>query len=148
MTNYQIKKIRDYLAAILEQVEMLSYYGSLLEQRKPRLEKIEGRVLRIRDILKDEKKALGKKSGKSKLKIRNSLIALDNRKGIVMTNRQIGKIRHCLTVILDQAEFMSCQGRLSEQRKERLEEIKRGVLEIKLILRGSYGRYSKVVQPL
>ncbi|GAI82467.1 unnamed protein product, partial [marine sediment metagenome] len=38
--------------------------------------------------------------------------------------------------ILDQVEFMSCQGRLSEQRKERLEEIKRQVLEIKDILRG------------
>ena len=51
MTNQQINKIRDCLAAILEQAEMLSYYGALLEQRKPRLEEIEGRVLRIRDVL-------------------------------------------------------------------------------------------------
>jgi hypothetical protein len=136
MTNQQINKIRDYLAVILEQVKMLSYYGILLEQRKPRLEKIEGRVLQIRDILKDEKKALKKKSGKSKLKIRDSLIALDNRKGEVMTDQQIEKIRHCLTVILHQVEFMSCQGRLSEQRKERLKEVKCQVLEIKDTLRG------------
>ena len=81
MTNQQIEKIRDCLAAILEHVEMLSYYGSLLEQRKERLEEIKGRVLRIRDILKAEKKGLEGKSGKSKLKIRDSLIALDNRKG-------------------------------------------------------------------
>ncbi len=72
MTNYQIGKIRDCLAVILDQVKMLSYYGALVEQRKERLEKIEGRVLWIRDILKDEKKALKKKSG----------IALDNRKGV------------------------------------------------------------------
>lgn len=51
MTNQQIEKIRDCLAAILEQVEMLSYYGSLLEQRKERLEEIKGRVLRIEKIL-------------------------------------------------------------------------------------------------
>ncbi|GAI72816.1 unnamed protein product [marine sediment metagenome] len=50
---------------------MLSYYGTLLEQRKSRLKEIEGRVLQIRDILKDEKKRLQKKSGKSKLKIRD-----------------------------------------------------------------------------
>jgi len=61
MTNRQIGKIRNCLAAILEQVKMLFYYGALLEQRKLRLEKIEGRVLQIRDILKDEKKALKKK---------------------------------------------------------------------------------------
>jgi hypothetical protein len=60
MTNRQIGKIRNCLAAILDQVKMLSYYGSLLEQRKLRLEKIEGRVLRIRDILKNEKKRLQK----------------------------------------------------------------------------------------
>ncbi|GAI72410.1 unnamed protein product [marine sediment metagenome] len=148
MTNQQINKVWNCLAAILDQVEMLSYYGSLLEQRKLRLEKIEGRVLWIRDILKDEKKALGKKSGKSKLKIRDSLIAPDNRKGLIMTDGQIEKIRHCLTAILDRVEFMSCQGKLSEQRKKRLKEVKHQVLEIKHILRGSYGRYSKVVQPL
>ena len=136
MTNRQIEKIWDCLVAILEQVEMLSYYGVLLEQRKSRLERIEGRVLRIRDILKGEKKVLGKKSGKSKLKIKKSLIALDNTKGIVMTNEQIEKIRYCLTVILKQVEFMSCHGSLSEQRKERLKEVKRQVLEIKHILRG------------
>ncbi len=145
MTNRQIGKIRDCLAAILDQAEMLSYYGALLEQRKPRLEEIEGRVLRIRDILKDEKKGLEKKSGKSKLKIRDSLIALDNGKGLIMTDHQIEKIRRCLTVILHQVEFMSCQGKLSEQRKKRLKEIKRQVLEIKDILRGSYARYSQVV---
>ncbi len=136
MTNQQIKKIWNCLAAILEQVEMLSYYGSLLEQRKERLEEVKGRVLRIRDILKDEKKGLEKRSGKSKLKIRKSLIAPGNRKGVIMTDHQIEKIRHCLTLILHQVEFMSCQGRLSEQRKERLEEIKCRVLEIKHILRG------------
>jgi len=136
MTNQQIEKIRDCLAAILEQVEMLFYYGSLLEQRKERLEEIKGRVLRIRDILKAEKKGLEGKSGKSKLKIRHSLIALDNTKGLVMTNQQIEKIRHCLVAILRQVEFMSCHGILSEQRKERLEEIKGQVLEIKDILRG------------
>ncbi|MQY58134.1 MAG: hypothetical protein GH144_00800 [Clostridia bacterium] len=146
MTNQQINKIRDCLAAILEQVEMLSYYGALLEQRKLRLEEIEGRILQIRDILKDEKKRLQKKSGKSKSKIRDSLIALDNRKGEVMTNQQIEKIRHCLTVILHQVEFMSCQGRLFEQRKERLKEVKRQVLEIKDILRGSYERHNQVVR--
>jgi hypothetical protein len=135
MTNQQINKIRDCLAAILEQAEMLSYYGALLEQRKPRLEEIEGRVLRIRDVLKDEKKRLEEKSGKSKLKIRDSLIALDNTKGEVMTDQQIEKIRFCLAVIMRRVEFMSCQGRLSEQRKERLKEIKRQVLEIKHILR-------------
>ncbi|GAH87748.1 unnamed protein product, partial [marine sediment metagenome] len=107
----------------------------LLEQRKARLEKIESGVLQIRDILKDEKKVLGKKSGKSKLKIRDSLIALDNRKGVIMTDRQIEKIRHCLTAILDQVEFMSCYGSLSKQRKERLKEVKRQVLKIKGILR-------------
>ncbi|MBA7709590.1 hypothetical protein ES703_118511 [subsurface metagenome] len=69
------------------------------------------------------------------MKIRDSLIAVDNRKGLVMTDHQIEKIRHCLTVILHQVEFMSCQGSLSEQRKERLKEIKRQVLEIKDILR-------------
>ncbi|GAI80541.1 unnamed protein product [marine sediment metagenome] len=58
MTNQQIDKIWDCLAVILEQVKMLFYYGALLEQRKSRLEEIEGRVLRIRDILKDEKKGL------------------------------------------------------------------------------------------
>ena len=136
MTNQQIEKIWDCLAAILEQVEMLSYYGSFLEQRKEKLEEIKGRVLRIRDILKDEKKGLKEKSVKSKLKIRDSLIALDNRKRVVMTNQQIEKIRHCLSVILRQVEFMSCHGILSEQRKERLEEIKGQVLEIKDILRG------------
>ena len=77
MTNQQIEKIWNCLAAILEQVEMLSYYGSLLEQRKERLEEVKGRVLRIRDILKDEKKGLEEKSGKSKLKIRDFLITLD-----------------------------------------------------------------------
>jgi len=143
MTNYQIEKIRDCVAAILEQVEMLFYYESLLEQRKPRLEKIEGRTLQIRDILKDEKKALKKKLGKSKLKIKDSLIAPDNKKGVVMTDQQIEKIRHCLTVILQQVEFMSCQGRFSEQRKERLKEIKRQVLEIKHILRGMNGKELK-----
>jgi len=136
MTNFQIEKIRDCLAAILEQVKMLSYYGSLLEQRKPRLEKIEGQVLQIRDILKDEKKALKKKSGKSKLKIRDSLVAPDDRKGVVMTNQQIEKIRHCLTAILDQIELMSCYGSLSEQRKERLKGVRHQVLEIKDILKG------------
>ena len=135
MSNRQIAKIRDCLAAILEQAKMLSYYGALLEQRKPRLEEIEGRVLRIRDILKEEKKALGKRSGKSKLKIRDSLIAPDSRKGVVVTNQQIEKIRHCLVAILRQVEFMSCHGSLSEQRKERLEEVKRQVLQIKDILR-------------
>jgi len=140
MTNYQIEKIRDCLAVILEQVEMLSYYESLLEQRKPRLEKIEGRTLQIRDILKEEKKKLRKKSGKSKLKIRKSLIVPDNRKGVVMTNQQIEKIRHCLVVILRQVEFMSCQGSSSEQRKKGLKEIKRQVLEIKNILRGGVVR--------
>ena len=75
MTNQQIEKIRDCLAAILEQVKMLLYYGSLLEQRKERLEEIKRRVLRIRDILKAEKKGLEEKSGKSKLKIRDSIIA-------------------------------------------------------------------------
>jgi len=137
MTNKQINKIRDCLVVILEQVEMLSYYGILLEQRKPRLEKIEGRALRIRDILKNEKKGLEERSGKLKLKIRKSLIAPDNTKGIVMTNQQIEKIRHCLTVILHQVEFMSCQGRLSEQRKERLEEIKAQVLRIDKLLERS-----------
>lgn len=136
MTNYQVEKIRDCLATILEQVKMLSYYGALLEQRKERLEEIKRRVLRIRDILKAEKKGLEEKSGKSKLKIRDSLIALDNRKGVVMTNQQIEKIRHCLVAILRQVEFMSCHGSLSEQRKERLEEVKRQVLEIKDILKG------------
>ncbi|GAI94678.1 unnamed protein product [marine sediment metagenome] len=136
MTNQQIEKIRDCLAVILEQVKMLFYYGILLEQRKPRLEKIEGRVLRIRDILKEEKKRLEEKPAKSKLKIRDSLVAPDNRKRIVMTNQQIEKIRHCLVAILRQVEFMSCQGKLSEQRKERLEEVKRQVLEIKDILGG------------
>jgi len=136
MTNQQIEKIWDCLAAILEQVEMLSYYASLLEQRKERLEEIKRRVLRIRDILKAEKKRLEEKSGKSKLKIRDSLIALDNRKGVVMTNQQIEKIRHCLVAILRQVEFMSCYGSLLEQRKERLKEVKRQVLEIKDILRG------------
>ncbi len=135
MTNWRIGKIRDCLAAILVQVKMLSYYGALLEQRKPRLEEIEGRVLQIRDVLKDEKKRLQKKSGKSKSKIRGSLITLDNRKGEVITNQQIEKIRFCLVVIIRRVEFMSCQGSLSEQRKERLEEIKRQVLEIKDILR-------------
>ncbi|GAH77675.1 unnamed protein product, partial [marine sediment metagenome] len=91
-------------------------------------------------ILKDEKKVLGKKSGKSKLKIRDSLIAFDNRKGVVMTDHQIEKIRHCLTAILGQVEFMSCQGSWSEQRKERLKEIKRQVLKIKDILRGMSGK--------
>ena len=129
MTNRQIGKIRDCLAAILEQVEMLSYYGALLEQRKPRLEQIESRVLQIRDVLKDEKKRLEKKSDKSN-----------------MTDQQIEKIRHCLTVILHQVEFMSCQGRLFEQRKERLKEVKRQVLEIKDILRGSYERHNQVVR--
>jgi len=143
MTNYQIEKIRDCLAVILEQVEMLFYYGVLLEQLKPRLEKIEGRVLQIRDILKDEKKALKKKSDKSKLKIKDSLTALDNKKGVVMTDQQIKKIRHRLIVILDRVEFMSCQGRLSEQRKERLKEIKRQVLEIKGILEGISGKELK-----
>lgn len=143
MTNYQIEKIRDCLAIILEQVEMLSYYGILLEQRKLRLEKIEGRVLQIRDILKDEKKVLRKKSGKSKLKNRKSLVAPDNRKRIVMTDRQIEKIRHCLTAILDQIEFMSCQGRSSEQRKKRLREVKRQVLKIKDILKGMSGKELK-----
>ena len=136
MTNQQIEKIRDCLVAILEQVEMLFYYGSLLEQRKERLEEIKGRVLRIRDILKAEKKGLEGKSGKSKLKIRHSLIALDNTKGLVMTNQQIEKIRHCLTVILGQVELLSYYGSWSEQRKERLEEIKCRVLEIKDILKG------------
>ncbi|MQY58919.1 MAG: hypothetical protein GH144_04835 [Clostridia bacterium] len=146
MTNRQIGKIRDCLAAIWEQVEMLSYYGSLLEQRKPRLEEIEGRVLQIRDILKDEKKGLEERSGKSKSKIRDSLIALDNKKRLIMTDQQIEKIRFCLVVIMRRVEFMSCQGSLSEQRKESLEEIKRQVLEIKHILRGSYGRHSQVVR--
>jgi uncharacterized protein YxjI len=99
------------------------------------LEEIEGRVLRIRDVLKDEKKRLQKKSGKSKSKIRDSLIALDNRKGIVMTDQQIEKIRHCLTAILDQVEMLSYYGALLEQRKKRLEQVKRQVLEIKDILR-------------
>ena len=143
MTNYQIEKIRDCLAVILEQVEMLFYYGVLLEQLKPRLEKIEGRVLQIRDILKGEKKALKKKSDKSKLKIKDSLTALDNKKGVVMTDQQIKKIRHRLIVILDRVEFMSCQGRLSEQRKERLKEIKRQVLEIKGILEEMSDKESK-----
>jgi len=120
MTNQQIEKIRDCLAAILEQAEMLLYYGSLLEQRKERLEEVKGRGLWIRDILKAEKKELKEKSGKSKLKIRDSLIALGSRKGIVMTNQQIEKIRFCLVVILRQVEFMSCQGRLSEQRKKKV----------------------------
>lgn len=143
MTNYQVEKIGDHLAVILEQIEMLSYYGVLLEQRKPRLEEIEGQVLQIRDILKDEKKALGKKSGKSKLKIRKSLIAPDNRKRVVMTNQQIEKIRHSLTIILHQVEFMSCHGKLSEQRKEKLKEVKRQVLKIKGILRGMIGKELK-----
>ncbi|TET25049.1 MAG: hypothetical protein E3J76_01940 [Candidatus Aminicenantes bacterium] len=143
MTNQQVEKIGDHLAVILEQIEMLSYYGVLLEQRKPRLEEIEGQVLQIRDILKEEKKALGKKSGKSKLKIRKSLIAPDNRKRVVMTNQQIEKIRHSLTIILHQVEFMSCYGRLSEQRKERLKEVKRQVLKIKGILRGMIGKELK-----
>ena len=115
---------------------MLLYYGSLLEQRKERLEEIKRRVLRIRDILKAEKKGLEEKSGKSKLKIRDFLITLDNRKRVVMTNQQIEKIRHCLTVILGQVELLSYYGSLSEQRKERLEEIKCRVLEIKDILKG------------
>ncbi|GAI78716.1 unnamed protein product, partial [marine sediment metagenome] len=136
MTNYRIEKIQDCLATILEQVEMLFYYDTLLKQRKLRLEKIEGRVLQIRDILKDEKKVFGKKSGKSKLKNKKSLVAPDSRQKIVMTNQQIRKIRHCSTAILDQVEFMSCQGRLSEQRKERLKEVKRQALKIKDILRG------------
>ena len=51
MTNQQIEKIRDCLAAILEQVEMLSYYGALLEQRKERLEEVKRQVLEIKDIL-------------------------------------------------------------------------------------------------
>ena len=63
MTDQQIGKIRNCLVAILDQVEMLFYYGALVEQRKERLEQIKGRVLRIRDILKAEKKILGKKSG-------------------------------------------------------------------------------------
>jgi len=135
MTNQQIEKIRDCLAAILEQVETLFYYGILLEERKSGLEEIEGRVLRIRGILKDEKKRLRKKSGKSKLKIRDSLIALDNGKGIVTTNQQIEKIRHSLTAILEQVEFTSCYGNWPEQQKERLKETKRQVLKIKDILR-------------
>ncbi|MBA7530046.1 hypothetical protein ES705_22249 [subsurface metagenome] len=136
MTKKQIEKIRDCLAAILEQVEMLFYYGTLLEQRKERSEEVKSRVLRIRDMLKAEKKELEEKSGKSKLKIRDSLIALDNRKRVVITNQQIEKIRHCLVAILRQVEFMSCQGTLLEQGKERLKEIKGRVLEIKDILRG------------
>jgi hypothetical protein len=89
MTNRQIEKIRNCLVAILEQVEMLSYYGILLEQRKERLEQIKDRVLRIRDILKAEKKVLGKESGKSKSKIRDSLIALDNKKGVIRNDKTI-----------------------------------------------------------
>ena len=63
MTNYQIEKMRNCLTAIVEQVRMISHYGALIEQRKKGLEKIEGQVLQIRDILKDEKKRLEKKSG-------------------------------------------------------------------------------------
>ena len=73
MTNQQIEKIRNCLITILEQVEMLLCYGTLLEQRKQRLEEIKGRVLQIRDVLKDEKKRLKKKSSKSKLKIRSTI---------------------------------------------------------------------------
>jgi len=135
MTNWRIEKIGNCLAIILEQVEMLFYYGILLEERKSGLEEIEGRVLQIRDILKEEKKALRKKSDKSKLKIRNSPVALNNGKRVVMTNQQIEKIRDSLTAILEQVEFMSCYGILLEQRKERLKEIKRRVLKIKDILK-------------
>ena len=53
-----------------------------------------------------------------------------------MTGQQIEKIRHCLVAILREVEFMSCHGSLSEQRKERLEEVRCQVLEIKHILRG------------
>jgi len=143
MTNYQIEKIWDCLVVILEQVEMLFYYDTLLKQRKLRLEKIEGQVLQIRDILKDEKKVLGKKSGKSKLKNKKSLVAPDSRQKIVMTDQQIRKIRYCSIAILDQVEFMFCQGRLSEQRKEKLKEVKRQVLKIKDILREMSGKELK-----
>lgn len=41
-----------------------------------------------------------------------------------MTNEEKGKIRDWLSAILGQVELLSCHGSLSEQRKERLEEIK------------------------
>jgi len=52
MTNQQIEKIRHCLTAILEQVEMLSYYGALPEQRKERLKEVKHQVLEIKDILR------------------------------------------------------------------------------------------------
>ncbi|MBA7481489.1 hypothetical protein ES707_16963 [subsurface metagenome] len=63
MTKKQIEKMRNYLTAIMEQVRMISHYGVLLEQRKKGLEEIEAQVLQIRNILKDEKKRVEKKSG-------------------------------------------------------------------------------------
>ncbi len=75
MTDQQIGKIRNCLTAILDQVEMLSYYGVLVEQRKERLEEIEGRVLRIRDILKAEKKRL-KKNNKKVVRRNDKIISI------------------------------------------------------------------------
>jgi len=52
MTNEQINKIWECLAAIREQVKKLSYYGALLDQRRERLKEVKRRVLQIEKILK------------------------------------------------------------------------------------------------
>lgn len=53
MNNEQVERIRDCVAAILGQVESLSFQESLSEQGEERLEEIKRRVLQIKDILRD-----------------------------------------------------------------------------------------------
>jgi len=53
MTSEEKEKIRDCVAAILGQVESLSFQESLSEQGEERLEEIKRRVLQIKDILRE-----------------------------------------------------------------------------------------------